>query len=261
MASKLCSKAGASVMTNELFRLDPFGRLLCWLECIFLGQGSVELLLQSLKLSKLWSWMKYTQTNRIEQNRTESSKTEIEDCTLRSAQTREPGNGIVALSQECCLSALSWITHSIRASIPPIIQHGAEKYMPLQSAVSWQSWDHGVHLLSCYSSGRGSPSSRNAYRLDTDTIARYWDLFLFFELTSGFTLQGATGFSCCTAQHVALCLALATRTNEANEARKASQSRSLRSKSLKKRPGARIHDKTMCHQLFQLLLQGKSMGC
>ena len=83
----------------------------------------------------------------------------------------------------------------------------------------------------------------------------------FFELTSGFTLQGATGFSCCTTQHVALCLALATRTNEANEARKASQSRSLRSKSLKKRPGARIHDKTMCHQLFQLLLQGKSMGC
>ena len=82
----------------------------------------------------------------------------------------------------------------------------------------------------------------------------------FFELTSGFTLQGATGFSCCTTQHVALCLALATRTNEANEARKASQSRSLRSKSLKKRPGARIHDKTMCHQLFQLLLQGKSMG-
>ena len=77
-----------------------------------------------------------TESNRIEQNRTESSKTEIEDCTLRSAQTREPGNGIVALSQECFLSALSWITHSSNASIPPIVQHWAEKYMPLQSAVS-----------------------------------------------------------------------------------------------------------------------------
>ena len=117
-----------------------------------------------------WSTHRRTESNRIEQIRTESSKTEIEDCTLRSAQTREPGNGIVALSQECFLSASSWITHSINASIPPIIQHWAEKYMPLQSAVSWQSWVHGVHLLSCYSSGRGSPSSRNAYRLDTDTI-------------------------------------------------------------------------------------------
>ena len=44
MASKLCSKAGAPIMSNEVSRLDPFGRLLCWLECIFLGQGSVELL-------------------------------------------------------------------------------------------------------------------------------------------------------------------------------------------------------------------------
>ena len=108
----------------------------------------------------------------------------------------------------------------------------------------------------CHSSGRGSPSSRNAYRLDTDTInlrpLTFLDSFSEFKWLD---------FVVCTTEHVAICLALATRTNEVNEARKASQSRSLRRKSLKKRPGAKIHDKTMCHQLFRLLVQGNYVGC